>query len=295
MEAPEPISGRGGGPVSWLGLGSCLFGALAAILLAVSFGGLVKVGVAARLPLDQRASLLRGMTSLVSLTGLGLGMGALLLGLLLGVVAIAQDQGKPILAILGTILNGSQLMTLTLFMGLGIFTLRQAAAARRAQVLASPPSPPGSSAPATPARPSFAEDIARRMASARATGFEPVLVADLASDPATYVSKKVAVSGFFSGQGPELFALYGRWGGGGIVWVDGATLAPQQKRALLLSLDNFHKVFVRGTFRRATAGKTAGGGAMIGARGAAPRLVADEIDDLGRVANPALEPPQSEP
>jgi hypothetical protein len=144
LEPTSPAAPQGA-PHSGLGIASNLFGASAAILLAVSLVMLIKAATSGA---TGAAVTAQGLISLASMAGMGVAAVVLLAGVGLGIGGLMQPDRNPLLAITGTVINSSLLMTLTLLSIAGVMAAKagmaaKSAAAAAAAAPAPPPANPG--------------------------------------------------------------------------------------------------------------------------------------------------------
>jgi hypothetical protein len=257
---------------------------LGAASIGVSAIALVLVGamVIARFVPALQALPMRTMQMVQGMVFI-LACGAAFLGLGLGVGGLFQKGASKVLPAVGLALNAGLLLVMACLIGLALVMTSRVASRLGAL--------PAAGAPAQ------ATDVAREkadiesklgaeMGSAAHDGYSRVTVADLVADPNRYASSRVYFSGFYSGTSPDNFAVYGLWAKGGIVWVDGSGLSVDKKKDLLVRLDGFHRVLIRGTFAaQETPRRSSGlGGGVTGTPQF--RVRADDVIDLGRDPSP---------
>jgi hypothetical protein len=262
-------------PDAWLAAASTVLGALSLVLLGAVIAAFAANGAAS----STHSKTLTAVAVLFS-------GGTAMLGLILGVGALAVKTDDKSWAILGSGLNAVLLLG---YLGFAAFAYVLAERKREA------PAPVPLNAAANlravvDAKRQFDEGVDHEMNGAVLAGYARVTVADLVVEPRKYDGVKVCFPGYYSGTNLDLFAVYGQWGKGGIVWVDGGALSVDKKKDLLNRLDGFHKVVIKGTLRSGSARA-----APPRARPRIPfasaaidlRLSADDVIDVGRDPAPA--------
>ncbi|MFI5345417.1 MAG: hypothetical protein ACHQ51_03480 [Elusimicrobiota bacterium] len=261
--------------VTGLGIAAIVVGVLSGLLMA---GGLLLKA----LPIAARLSPLL----LTQLIGMGLiaGAGAACFGFGLAVGALVHKGGGKVPAIAGALLNAMILMTVSSLALLGLLVGSRAASAQKTQAAALEAGAQAAAQAAADSRASQLKAAAIGMEQAQHDGYAAVTVADLIADPEHHAAAKVCFTGFYSGSSPDLFFVWGQFGKGGSIRVDGSGLSVEKKKDLLNHLDGFHRLLVKGTFGVFTDKRLAGL-----PRVPAHSVVADEVVDLGRDANPSAE------
>lgn len=222
--------------------------------------------------------------SMQMIQGLGFiaACGAAFLGLGLGVGGLFQKGANKVLPAVGLALNGGLLVVMAALMVLAV-AMTAHMAPRMGGMSAGGALPPATDNARVKA--DIEAKLGVEMGSAAHDGYSRVTVADLVADPTKYASSRVYFSGFYSGSSPDFFAVYGLWAKGGVIWVDGSGLSVDKKKDLLVRLDGFHRVLIKGTFAAVNAphgsprGSSLGGG---GSGSAQLRVRADDVVDLGR-------------
>jgi len=129
----------------------------------------------------------------------------------------------------------------------------------------------------------------RQLGEAVHAGYAAATVADIVVTPEKFASRRVAFSGLYAGQNLDMFSVWGKFGKGGIVRVDGSQLSVEKKKELLGSLDGFHKVLVKGVCRVEKQRPMPGGGPLsmgvpgMGVAASSTIIRAEDVLDLGRI------------
>ena len=270
-KAPEESSAVATG----LGIASIVAGGLAVLLMAAGF--LLKLTPLAGHLSPQALSQLLGF-------GIIAGSDAAFLGIGLGIGALVQKGEGKVPAIAGVLANAMLLFIVGGLAVLGLLVGARAAAARQTQAAAQSEGAQAAAREAADARASLLKAGAIGMEQAQHDGYTAVTVADLIADPERHAAAKVCFTGFYSGSSPDLFFVWGQFGKGGTIRVDGSGLSVEKKKDLLNHLDGFHRLLIKGTFGVFPNKRLAGL-----PRVPAHSVVADEVVDLGKDANPSAE------
>jgi hypothetical protein len=272
-KAPEESSAVATG----LGVASLVAGGVAVLLMASGF--LLKLTPAAGHTSPQALSQLLGF-------GIIAGSDAACLGIGLAIGALVQKGEGKVPAIAGILANAMLLLIVGGLAVLGLLVGARAAATRQTQAAAQAEGIQAAAREAADARASLIKAGAIGMEQAQHEGYTAVTVADLIADPAHHLSTRVCFTGFYSGSSPDLFFVWGHFGKGGNIRVDGSGLSVEKKKDLLNRLDGFHRVLIKGSF----GGVKPPHEPRLGLhREPQIAVLADEVVDLGKDANPTAE------
>ncbi|MDE2509918.1 MAG: hypothetical protein KGL74_02235 [Elusimicrobia bacterium] len=262
-----------------LGIASIVAGVLAVLLMVSGF--LLKL-----LPPGSRLQT-QFVTQLLGLGIIG-GSDVACLGIGLAIGALVFKGGGKVPAIAGALFNVLILTSVSSLALLGLFVGSRTLAARKTQAAALAAGAQATAQAAADARASLLKAASIGMEQAQHEGYTAVTVADLIADPDHHLSTRVCFTGFYSGTSPDLFFVWGRFGKGGTVRVDGSGLGVDKKKDLLNRLDGFHRVLIKGNFGGVKPAREPRLGLP---RAPQTSVRADEVVDLGRDPNPSAEDP----
>lgn len=127
----------------------------------------------------------------------------------------------------------------------------------------------------------LAEKRSQQLEEITRVGYVQLSPTELAVEPEKYYGKKVVVSGYYMGSGLERFWVSSKFGKGGKIHVNGSDIAPDKAKDLLEALDGFHRVLIKGVFRRPKK-RLRQGSPLSPFAVPKPFVSAEDIVDLGR-------------